>query len=131
MLSQVYKTDLIESTPWLLQIRIVFKLIEEEEQIGGDVTSLMHFFGSCLGHPTEMVIYEAARAIVNLRRTGARELGNAISALRHFCSDAKPASRFAALRTLSNVRFLLNLYSGKEKILLDYSGVFRNLLRGG
>jgi len=64
-------------------IRIVCKLIEEEEQIGGDVTSLMHFLESCLGHPTEMVIYEAAgRAIVILRRTGACYFGASTLLLR-------------------------------------------------
>ena len=81
------------------------KLIEEEEQIGGDVTSLMDFLESCLRHKTDMVVYEAAHAIVNLRRTGARELAPAISVLQLFCSSPKPALRFAAVRTLSNVRF--------------------------
>jgi len=84
-------------------IRIVCKLIEEEEQVGGDVTSLMDFLESCLRHKSDMVIYEAAHAIVNLRRTGARELAPAISVLQLFCSSPKPALRFAAVRTLSNV----------------------------
>jgi len=84
-------------------IRIVCKLIEEEEQVGGEVTSLMDFLESCLRHKSEMVIYEAAHAIVNLRRTGARELAPAISVLQLFCSSPKPALRFAAVRTLSNV----------------------------
>jgi len=81
----------------------VCKLIEEEEQVGGDVTSLMDFLESCLRHKSDMVIYEAAHAIVNLRRTGARELAPAISVLQLFCSSPKPALRFAAVRTLSNV----------------------------
>jgi hypothetical protein len=58
---------------------MVCKLIEEEESAGGEVTSLMDYLESCLRHKSEMVIYEAAHAIVNLRRTGPRELAPAIS----------------------------------------------------
>lgn len=87
----------------LLQIRMVCKLIEEEESAGGEVTTLMDYLESCLRHKSEMVIYEAAHAIVNLRRTGPRELAPAISVLQLFCSSPKPALRFAAVRTLSNV----------------------------
>jgi hypothetical protein len=47
-----------------------------------------------------MVIYEAAHAIANLRRTGSRELAPAIAVLQLFCSSPKPALRFAAVRTL-------------------------------
>ncbi|XP_057372762.1 coatomer subunit gamma-2-like [Daphnia carinata] len=84
-------------------IRMVCKLIEEEESAGGEVTALMDYLESCLRHKSEMVIYEAAHAIVNLRRTGPRELAPAISVLQLFCSSPKPALRFAAVRTLSNV----------------------------
>lgn len=92
---------------------MVCKLIEEEESAGGEITSLMDYLESCLRHKSEMVIYEAAHAIVNLRRTGPRELAPAISVLQLFCSSPKPALRFAAVRTLSNVSvvyFVLRLF---------------------
>ena len=82
---------------------MVCKLIEEEDPSSSEVTPLMDYLESCLRHKSEMVIYEAAHAIVNLRRTGARELAPAISVLQLFCSSPKPALRFAAVRTLSNV----------------------------
>lgn len=50
-----------------------------------------------------MVIYEAAHAIVNLKRTTSRELAPAVSVLQLFCSSPKPTLRFAAVRTLNKV----------------------------
>lgn len=53
-----------------------------------------------------MVIYEAAHAIVNLKRTTARELAPAVSVLQLFCNSSKPTLRFAAVRTLNKVRII-------------------------
>lgn len=50
-----------------------------------------------------MVIYEAARAIVNLTNVSARELAPAVSVLQLFLSSPKPTLRFAAVRTLNKV----------------------------
>lgn len=50
-----------------------------------------------------MVVYEAAHAIVNLKRTTSRELAPAISVLQVFCGSPKPTLRFAAVRTLNQV----------------------------
>jgi coatomer protein complex subunit gamma len=47
----------------------------------------MDYLESCLRHKSEMVIYEAAHAIANLRRTGSRELAPAIAVLQLFCSS--------------------------------------------
>lgn len=67
------------------------------------------FIESCIRHKSEMVIYEAAHAIVNLSATTARELTPAVSVLQLFCSSPKPTLRFAAVRTLNKVhtRFAL------------------------
>jgi hypothetical protein len=43
-----------------------------------------------------MVIFEAARAICNLRDVTARELSPAITVLQLFLSSSKPVLRFAA-----------------------------------
>ena len=56
-----------------------------------------------LRHKSEMVVYEAAHAIVNLKRTTSRELIPAVSVLQLFCSSPKPTLRFAAVRTLNQV----------------------------
>lgn len=50
-----------------------------------------------------MVIYEAARAICNLKGITSREIGPAVTALQLFLSSPKPALRFAAVRTLNKV----------------------------
>jgi coatomer protein complex subunit gamma len=50
-----------------------------------------------------MVIYEAAKAICNLPGVDATDLNPAITVLQLFLSSPKPALRFAAMRTLSEV----------------------------
>jgi coatomer protein complex subunit gamma len=50
-----------------------------------------------------MVIYEAARAICNLRNVSPKELTPAITVLQLFLSSPKPTLRFAAVRTLNKV----------------------------
>ncbi|KAL0280673.1 UNVERIFIED_CONTAM: hypothetical protein PYX00_001898 [Menopon gallinae] len=82
-------------------IRITCKLLEEEEC--GNDSPLFEFIESCLRHKSEMVTYEAAHAIVNLKRTTARDLTPAVSMLQLFCSSSKPTLRFAAVRTLNKV----------------------------
>ncbi|XP_049814828.1 coatomer subunit gamma isoform X1 [Schistocerca nitens] len=87
-------------------IRIACKLLEEEDSVGSGGSSdspLLEFIDSCLRHKSEMVIYEAAHAIVNLRRTTSRELAPAVGVLQLFCSSPKPTLRFAAVRTLNKV----------------------------
>nr|CAD7411236.1 unnamed protein product [Timema cristinae] len=89
----------------VVQIRIACKLLEDEDSVGAGSpdSPLFEFIESCLRHKSEMVIYEAAHAIVNLRRTTARELAPAVSVLQLFCSSPKPTLRFAAVRTLNKV----------------------------
>ncbi len=88
-----------------LLIRIACKLVEEEEEMEGEGASSPYFdfVESCLRHKSEMVIYEAAHAIVNMRRTTSRELVPAVSVLQLFCSSPKATLRFAAVRTLNQV----------------------------
>ncbi|XP_044755635.1 coatomer subunit gamma [Coccinella septempunctata] len=82
-------------------IRITAKLIEEEDS--GSDSPLFEFLESCLRHKSEMVVYEAAHAIVNLKRTTSRELAPAITVLQINCGSPKPTVRFAAVRTLNQV----------------------------
>ncbi|KAH6922665.1 hypothetical protein HPB50_017474 [Hyalomma asiaticum] len=86
-------------------IRIASKLIEEDGV--GPESPMFAFVESCLRHKSEMVIYEAAHAIVNLRSTTTRELTPAVSVLQLFCSSPKPTLRFAAVRTLNKARLYL------------------------
>ncbi|XP_020811716.1 coatomer subunit gamma isoform X2 [Drosophila serrata] len=86
-------------------IRIACKLIEEEDIPSEELSDspLFTFIESCLRHKSEMVIYEAAHAIVNLKNTNPRMLTPAFSILQLFCSSPKATLRFAAVRTLNKV----------------------------
>ncbi|WVZ19916.1 hypothetical protein V8G54_007238 [Vigna mungo] len=61
------------------------------------------YLESCLRHKSEMVIFEAARAITELNGVTSRELTPAITVLQLFLSSSKPVLRFAAVRTLNKV----------------------------
>lgn len=82
-------------------IRIACKLLEEDD--AGSDSQMYEFIESCLRHKSEMVIYEAAHAIVNMKHTTAKELAPAVSVLQLFCGSSKPTLRFAAVRTLNKV----------------------------
>jgi len=101
LLTKLTKMSLKSPYAVILLIRIACKMIEEEDQDSG--SPYFDFIESCLRHKSEMVIYEAAHAIVNMKRTTARELAPAVSVLQLFCSSPKPTLRFAAVRTLNKV----------------------------
>lgn len=82
-------------------IRLAATLIEEDE--AGAESPLFQFIESCLRHKCEVVVYEAASAIVRLPNTTSSELSSAVSVLQLFCSSPKPALRFAAVRTLNKI----------------------------
>ncbi|XP_014205481.1 coatomer subunit gamma isoform X1 [Copidosoma floridanum] len=82
-----------------LLIRMACKLIEEVDE----KSEFLEFIECCIRHKSEMVVYEAAHALVNLGKSGTREIASAISVLQLFCSSPKPALRFAAVRTLNKV----------------------------
>ncbi|RVE56748.1 hypothetical protein OJAV_G00224090 [Oryzias javanicus] len=82
-------------------IRIASKLLDETE--GGHDSPLFDFIEGCLRNKNEMVVYEAASAIVHMPNCTARELAPAVSVLQLFCSSPKAALRYAAVRTLNKV----------------------------
>ena len=103
-LSKLFYVNVLEKVkPWLIE-RYVLKLTN----LFTETTPYFEFVESCLRHKSEMVIYEAANAIVNLKRTTSRELIPAISVLQLFCSSPKATMRFAAVRTLNQVSFKRN-----------------------
>ena len=61
------------------------------------------YLDSCLRNKSEMVIFEAARAITEMKGVTTRELSPAITVLQLFLSSSKPVQRFAAVRTLNKV----------------------------
>jgi len=101
LLTKLTKMSLKSPYAVILLIRIACKMIEEEDSDSS--SPYFDFVESCLRHKSEMVIYEAAHAIVNMKKTTSRELAPAVSVLQLFCSSPKPTLRFAAVRTLNKV----------------------------
>jgi coatomer protein complex subunit gamma len=101
LVSKLTKSHLKSPFAVSLLIRISAKLVDEEDN---PIDSpFFDFLEACLRHKSELVIFEAAHAIINLKRITSREINPAVSVLQLFCSSPKPALRFAAVRTLNKV----------------------------
>lgn len=101
LVAKLTKSNLKSPYALCLLIRITAKLLLEEGS--GNDSPLFAFFENCLLQKSEMVSYEAAHAIANLIRSTNRGLLPAVSLLQIFCSSPKPATRFAAVRTLNQL----------------------------
>lgn len=78
-------------------------IADSQPGANGEQRPFYDYLESCLRHKAEMVIFEAARAICDLKDVTARELTPAITVLQLFLSSSKPVLRFAAVRTLNKV----------------------------
>uniref|UniRef100_A0A3Q2TQ59 Coatomer subunit gamma n=1 Tax=Fundulus heteroclitus TaxID=8078 RepID=A0A3Q2TQ59_FUNHE len=79
MLNKFTKSGLKSPFAYCMLIRIASKLLDETE--GGHDSPLFDFIESCLRNKNEMVVYEAASAIVHMPNCTARELAPAILSL--------------------------------------------------
>lgn len=92
----------------VLLIRYVARIIAEEPTPAsqGDYDQPRPFFDfleGCLKHRSDIVIYEAARAIACLPDVTPTEIQPAVSILQRFLVQSKPSLRFAAIRTLNSI----------------------------
>ena len=98
----------------VLLVRYTAKLLHDEVtegRAGGSyqestnqvVKAGYQFLEASLRHKSELVVYEAARAICHLPSAEPQDINPAISVLQLFLSSPKPTVRFAAMRTLANV----------------------------
>ena len=101
----------------VLLVRYTAKLLTDEAAMAGGnegVTNIKQngsmaaqqgftFLEASLRHKSEMVVYEAAFAICNLQGLEPQDLSPAISVLQLFLSSAKPATRYASMRTLAQI----------------------------
>ena len=106
--------------------RYVAQVIAESAATGnGEARPFYSFLESCLRHKTEMVIFEAARAICAMRDVSTRELAPAVTVLQLFLSSSKPVLRFAAVRTLNKARtaalMLLKMLGGGHVLDQEYT----------
>lgn len=89
----------------VLLIRYVARIIAEEpkqSQFGyNEPRPFFDFLEACLKHRSDVVIYEAARAIAALPDVSPSELQPAVAMLQRFLVQPKPSLRFAAIRTLN------------------------------
>lgn len=101
LVAKLSRTSLRSPYACCLLIRIAFNLIEQSGE--GTSSQFFEFIENCLRHRHEMVIYEAAHAMVNMQGITAKDLAPAVSVLQLFCSSPKPTLRFAAVRTLNKI----------------------------
>lgn len=98
-------------------------MIAESTASGSGQRPFYDFLESCLRHKAELVIFEAARAIVAMPEVTNRELAPAITVLQLFLTSSKPVLRFASVRTLNKVR-LPSLYSPCTRLWEDDTPAF-------
>ena len=104
LVSQLTKGNVRSPYAQLLLVRYVAQVIADTAPgANGAPRPFYDYLESCLRHRSEIVIFEAARAIVNLKDVSTRELTPAISVLQLFLSSSKPTVRFAAVKTLNKV----------------------------
>ncbi|KAI8902835.1 adaptin N terminal region-domain-containing protein [Globomyces pollinis-pini] len=80
-------------------IRYAWKIMDDESPSSSH--SLYEYLETWLRHKSDMVVYEAARAICNLKDVTPKELFPAVSALQLLLVNHKATLRFAAIRTLN------------------------------
>lgn len=94
-------------------VRYASKLLHDEVsegrlgdgyQVGNSITAVGYqFLESSLRHKSEMVIYEAARAICSLPKAEAQDINPAITVLQMFLSSPKAATKFGTMKILANI----------------------------
>ncbi|KPJ18403.1 Coatomer subunit gamma [Papilio machaon] len=87
-------------SPYMLCLLIRFAAQMVETDDSDTSKRFIDFIEYCLRHKSEMVIYEAAHAIVNLKKP-VRDLAPAVSVLQLFCGSSKASLRLAGARTLA------------------------------
>lgn len=102
IVQQLSKGSLRSPLATCLLIRYTSNLLHEDMN-STNAKASYQFLETCLRHKSEMVIYEAAKAMCNLPQVDKNDLSPAITVLQLFLSSPKPALRFAAMRTLSDV----------------------------
>lgn len=78
-------------------------IADSQPGTGTESRPFFDYLETCLRHKSEMVIFEAARAICSLKDVTSRELSPAVTVLQLFLSSSKPVLRFAAVRMLNKV----------------------------
>lgn len=84
----------------ILLVRLAARLIEDDSSLR---KPMMQLLDGWLRHKAEMVNFEAAKAICNLRDVTDTEMTQAIHTLQLFLTSPRAVTKFAAIRILHNV----------------------------
>eukprot|EP00049_Salpingoeca_infusionum_P027669 m.33668 g.33668 ORF g.33668 m.33668 type:complete len:866 (+) comp9654_c0_seq1:58-2655(+) len=97
------KSHATRSSPYAtcLLIRYCSKALEQDPDNAD--SAFVDFLNAGLTSGSEMVVYEAARAIVNRRNASTQEVNRAVQVLKVFLTSPRPVLRFAAVKTLNKV----------------------------
>jgi len=97
MVARMIKSPLKSPLATCFLIRMAAMLIDTDK---ASEQRLLDFLESCLRHQSDMVVFEAANALVNFKQAN---LKPALTALQHFCASQVSALRFAAVKTLNQI----------------------------
>lgn len=90
----------------VLLVRYAARMMSEDTSTPpGGRRPLFDFLESCLRHRSDIVKYEAVRAIAALPDVTANELMPAVTVLRLMLTQPQAAMRYAAMRTLASIAF--------------------------
>jgi coatomer subunit gamma len=88
----------------VVQIKYIARVLKDTTAPPeGEKRPFYDYLVSSLRHKSDMVMFQAARTIAELRDVSVRELAPAITVLHLFLSSARPVVRFAAVRILNAV----------------------------
>eukprot|EP00904_Undaria_pinnatifida_P003330 jgi/Undpi1/12999/HiC_scaffold_7.g02663.m1 len=102
LVTQLSKSPMRSPLAVCLLIRYMSKILHDDVS-ATNARAAYQFLETSLRHRSEMVMYEAARAICNLPGVEMNDLSPAINVLQLFLSSVKPALKFGTMRTLSEV----------------------------
>jgi len=91
----------------VLLVRYTSKLLHDETSSGNAASQIYkagyQFLEASLRHKSELVVFEASRAICSLPAIEPAELTPAVSSLQLLLASPKPAVRFGAIKVLSSI----------------------------
>ncbi|KAH7927242.1 coatomer subunit gamma [Leucogyrophana mollusca] len=93
-------TTLKNAMALCMLIRYAAKVMEEDPNMQRQILDLLDGW---LRHKSDMVNFEAARAICEMKNVSASQLTKPIAVLQLFLSSPKPVLKFAATRTLASL----------------------------
>jgi coatomer protein complex subunit gamma len=103
LVTQLTKSNIRSPLAQCSIIRYVSQVISQTVPSDNAPRPFFDFLEGCLRNKSEMVIFEAARAIINLKEVTSRELQPAVSVLQLFLSSSKPVLRFGAVRAINQI----------------------------